>query len=858
MFLGLDRFRSVLTSRVVAAVAALTIALTPRMSSSYSTGDLKDPPESFSIHPLLVEPLREAYHQVFPQGKVDFSTSDVQSGTIKEDSAPTYTRAFHHFLQWQTGEGFKGQFSPSDEWAQDCNAQASALQGNHCWDKIKEEATRPLQPFLGEDFGFLYHLNADLTVPAHVWDDAHPPGEQVVGGLAHTLGLYSDPYETWTDANKDIIMSQVHPNLNALPDITKFPSLGALMKDLAYFTGSNFYSADALDGRNPNNCEWDSTHTYCYRDIKDTIGRVIKSNVPILHSGFFTDYPDSTCFEEYWPILSAKTVEYGIAMIKLLFDDTSCTPNCYDRQCGDDGCGGSCGTCDSGLFCSTSGLCLEDCIGDCSSKVCGDNGCGGSCGSCSSGYNCNDGQCTKECGANSCGGSCGSCPSGVACVSGECENCVSECNVPEKSCSGNLVIGCEFISSTCERWGSPQECAPDYVCKEGTCVYDPDCVPNCTNKMCGPDWCGGSCGDCSNGYQCDSGVCEEKMCAFDYFECQGDVIVEMSVCNQVLSTKDCSEIYGMDGNTKHCYHWGSGDYDITCYSLICSLSEPNKVYWSYDGSVKGNQAQDCGVYKCIEGECSNCKTQDHPSCKNNSVYWMDSCGNLEEMIQNCGSSSCSGGECVCTPNCLNKECGDDGCGESCGSCPSGSHCGSYYETPNHCVGDCSCLGKQCGDDGCGGNCGSCGSGYTCDNGECVSSACSKDSDCNVGYLCKNTTGNCVKAGGSLCTSGSCTNLGVSVCDNGGLSDDSFGLEIVGSFYGETDTGGCKNWNISTNAGYDYQMKLYGVGVPDGIGTYVINLTNATFFSGPDMLSNVSASGEGLTGGQSYTWIIKTK
>ena len=31
--------------------------------------------------------------------------------------------------------------------------------------------------------------------------------------------------------------------------------------------------------------------------------------------------------------------------------DTSCTPDCGDKQCGDNGCGGTCGACDDGWTC---------------------------------------------------------------------------------------------------------------------------------------------------------------------------------------------------------------------------------------------------------------------------------------------------------------------------------------------------------------------------------------------------------------------------------------------------------------------------------------------------------------------------
>lgn len=35
------------------------------------------------------------------------------------------------------------------------------------------------------------------------------------------------------------------------------------------------------------------------------------------------------------------------------------------------------------------------------------------------------------------------------------------------------------------------------------------------------------------------------------------------------------------------------------------------------------------------------------------------------------------------------------------------------------LNSCSCSGLQCGDDGCGGSCGTCGTNYICDNGNCI-------------------------------------------------------------------------------------------------------------------------------------------
>ena len=61
-----------------------------------------------------------------------------------------------------------------------------------------------------------------------------------------------------------------------------------------------------------------------------------------------------------------------------------CAPpcSCEGKQCGDDGCGGECGTCDPGYSCNTKGVCIDDspvCEPACEGKDCGDDGCGGVC-----------------------------------------------------------------------------------------------------------------------------------------------------------------------------------------------------------------------------------------------------------------------------------------------------------------------------------------------------------------------------------------------------------------------------------------------------------------------------------------------
>jgi hypothetical protein len=79
----------------------------------------------------------------------------------------------------------------------------------------------------------------------------------------------------------------------------------------------------------------------------------------------------------------------------------------------------------------------------------------------------------------------------------------------------------------------------------------------------------------------------------------------------------------------------------------------------------------------------------------------------------------SGGLPQCIPQCIDIECGDDGCGGLCGPCPQVAP----YCVVNQCAVTCepSCEGRECGADGCGGSCGACTTvGTTCaDDGLCI-------------------------------------------------------------------------------------------------------------------------------------------
>ena len=105
----------------------------------------------------------------------------------------------------------------------------------------------------------------------------------------------------------------------------------------------------------------------------------------------------------------------------------------------------------------------------------------------------------------------------------------------------------------------------------------------------------------------------------------------------------------------------------------------------------------------------------------------------------------------CDPSCLQKICGDDGCGGSCGDCEGDDTCDAgVCAPPAECVP--ACDAKTCGDDGCGGSCGTCDDpNTTCVNSNCCTPDCADKTCGNDG--CGGSCGTC--AADEQCSTGVC-------------------------------------------------------------------------------------------------------
>ncbi len=106
-----------------------------------------------------------------------------------------------------------------------------------------------------------------------------------------------------------------------------------------------------------------------------------------------------------------------------------------------------------------------------------------------------------------------------------------------------------------------------------------------------------------------------------------------------------------------------------------------------------------------------CDLDEVQQCSPDGLRW--------EYYRDC-DDGCVDGRCLapesCVPACHNKNCGSDGCGGRCGTCPAGHICDA-----GQCQTSClpACSGKNCGPDGCGGTCGTCAFNESCAQGLCT-------------------------------------------------------------------------------------------------------------------------------------------
>ena len=332
---------------------------------------------------------------------------------------------------------------------------------------------------------------------------------------------------------------------------------------------------------------------------------------------------------------------------------STCADSCAENECGDDGCGGSCGTCGAGKACYE-GTCKASCTPSCGGKSCGSDGCGGTCGSCAPGSTCSAGTCVagctpscggKQCGDDGCGGSCGACPDGIQCtVGGFCGNGCTVCEA-NPTCSnlsfesGNLSGWTYSAAQVIKVLGDAQPTDGKYMLQLTTGTSQTEQSSDASFQLCLPD--GG------------------HVISMDW-KLLSEEFVEW--CGSQFQDAFQARITGANG-------------DVTLVDVkIDDLCEPSSCPGcgsAYEGLWAAPVSFDQGdVYET-------------PWITTVVPFNLNGGGvaKLELVATDAGDSIYDSVVLVdniqidsCTPSCTGKSCGGDGCGGSCGSCAPGDFC----------------------------------------------------------------------------------------------------------------------------------------------------------------------------------------
>ena len=165
------------------------------------------------------------------------------------------------------------------------------------------------------------------------------------------------------------------------------------------------------------------------------------------------------------------------------------------------------------------------------------------------------------------------------------------------------------------------------------CSGEEVCQPDCSGKKCGNDGCGGLCGMCTPGQSCVDHQC-------------------------VAPTSECDGI----------------SYEGCC--------DGQKLKWCEQGQLK---VGDCGS----EPECGWDATQSYYNC--------GTAGEEDPSGQSPISCDAEPEPVECTPQCGDFDCGSDGCGGVCGTCPETHYClQGYCEVlPDVCLDGSVWNGEEC-------------------------------------------------------------------------------------------------------------------------------------------------------------------
>ena len=218
------------------------------------------------------------------------------------------------------------------------------------------------------------------------------------------------------------------------------------------------------------------------------------------------------------------------------------------------------------------------------------------------------------------------------------------------------------------------------------------CTPDCSQKACGKDGCGGGCGTCPALHRCE----DDPECVPIEYVCD-----KVATCEVITAGDTCEAAHHIDAlpythesSTKeliHDYAYGKGSCPGENNGYGGSAADAAYVYTAdSDGIVRFKLSTDWDSNLYVVSDCGDingtCLRAHQREKKGGEVVYVNLA--TDQMVyvivdggskqEHAGSYKLSASQ--CTPSCVDKVCGSDGCGGSCGKCGHLESCKS-----NQCV-----------------------------------------------------------------------------------------------------------------------------------------------------------------------------
>ena len=378
-----------------------------------------------------------------------------------------------------------------------------------------------------------------------------------------------------------------------------------------------------------------------------------------------------------------------------------CVASCANRQCGSDGCSGTCGSCTSPKICGPAGTC-QTCVAETDAAIC--TRLGKNCGTLTALDNCGQSR-TASCGGcsspNTCGGG------GVNNVCGTGGTCVSE---TDKAFCARVGKNCGAVADfdncgqsrpvpTCGNCTSPKSCGV-YTAN----VCDNDC--RLSASVCtGMTWCDSASGQCKQGCgtgtQCGSNeTCDPAshacVCQTGFHQCSGACVSDTSTATCGTSCSPCP----VPANGSE-----------TCNGTSCGVSCGMGFHLCGTSCLSNTSAGSCGT------SCSPCPVPTNGTATCNGTSCALACNSgfhlcSGQCVSNSSPATCGSSCTAClgaanaTATCDGTSCGVQcnsgylSCGGACAACPSQTN-GAAYCAGSSCAVRCNPGFFRCASGCCG-------------------------------------------------------------------------------------------------------------------------------------------------------------